>query len=125
MNDVLASEVDVLPTIAAFTSTPHLNSTMGRDLLDQSFDGHRVVFTTDAHGKIRSNGVLSRDFYFTMTSDGSQRSLHHLAADDPSINVADANPEIASEMEAMCCAFYETARYLSHFNSPDKLTAQP
>ena len=121
ISDILASEVDVLPTVAAFTSTPHLNSTMGRDLLDPTFDGQRMVFTTDAHGKIQSNGLLNRDFYFTMTTDGSQRSLFHLAAETPSANVADTHPAVASEMEAICRAFYETARYLSHFNSPERL----
>ncbi len=118
-NETLASEVDLLPTLAAFTSTPHLNSTMGRDLLDPTFDGQRTVFTIDG----QTIGLLSREFYFTRTIDGSERSLFQLAADSPSTSVADAYPAVTKEMETACWAFYETARYLSHFNAPEKLRA--
>jgi hypothetical protein len=119
----MASEVDLLPTIAGLASTPHLNSTLGRDLLAPGFDGRRGVFLTDDPGRVRWIGLLNQEFYFTRQVDGSRRSLHRLASESPLVNRIDEHPDVIREMEEFCCAYYETARSLAHFNSPAKIAA--
>ncbi len=121
IDDGLASEIDLLPTIAGVTSTPYLNSTLGRDLLDPRFDGPRSVFTSDEQGKDRSVGLLNADFYFTRSLDGSRTALYRLDAESPAVDCAADYPVVAREMATACEAFYETARYLAHHNSPGKL----
>ena len=59
-----------------------------------------------------------------MGVNGSGKSLHRLDAANPAINAAAEYPAVAQEMEKICRAFYETARYLPHFNSPDRLKAE-
>ena len=45
VSDQLVSALDVLPTIASVTQTGYTDSTLGRDLMDKSFDQHRYAFT--------------------------------------------------------------------------------
>jgi membrane-anchored protein YejM (alkaline phosphatase superfamily) len=125
VRDTIASEVDVLPTIAAFTSTAHFNSTLGRDLLDTNFDGRRYAFIIDEQSKIPVISLLSRDFYFQMMADGSGKSLFRLDSPKPSVNAIAAHPAATQEMETLCRSIYETSRYMPYFNSPDRLKTRP
>ena len=124
VRNTLASEVDVLPTIAAFTSTPHLNSTLGRDLLDTKYNGMRYAFTIDEQSKVPTISLLGREFFFQMMADGTGKKLYHIATASPTVNVIAEHPAVAQEMEKLCRSFYETARYMPYFNSPEKLKAK-
>ncbi len=124
VRDTIASEVDVLPTIATFTSTPHLNSTLGRDLLDTKYDGMRYAFTIDEQSKVPTISLLGREYFFQMMADGSGKKLYHITSANPTANVLAEHQTVAQEMEKICRSFYETARYMPYFNSPDKLKAK-
>ena len=121
--DKVASQVDVLPTIAALTQTDYINSTMGRNLLDESFDDSRYAFTIE-HGGGRVIGVLADDYYFMMNYDGSEARLHRLDSETPRDDVSAEHPEITQELAEYTASFRDTIQYIRENNKPDEINAQ-
>ncbi|NVM20326.1 MAG: sulfatase-like hydrolase/transferase [Desulfobacterales bacterium] len=119
----MASEVDLLPTIAGLASIPYVNSTFGRDLLDDRFDARRHAFTIVTKGGVEI-GVISNKFYFLTNADGSNKRLHEIYSDTPRKNLIDKFPQIAAELERICRGIYETARYIRYHNSPEMVAAK-
>ncbi len=115
--DTIASEVDVLPTIAALTKTSYLNTTLGRDLLDSTFKDKRYAFTIE-HGTNRTIGLLSNEYYLLMQSDGSKRSLHELKDDNARADISAQKPGIAKMMTEKLTAIWNTIRYMRENNKP-------
>jgi phosphoglycerol transferase MdoB-like AlkP superfamily enzyme len=120
--DKVASEVDVLPTIARIASVPHLNSTFGRDLLDTRFDMQRYAFTIK-HQRVPEIGLISDKFYFLINADGTDKRLRQIYSDTPRKNVTDEYPEVVAELEPLCRGIYETANYMRYHNSPEMVVA--
>jgi phosphoglycerol transferase MdoB-like AlkP superfamily enzyme len=118
--DRVASEVDVLPTVASLASVPHLNTTLGRDLLAEGFDSMRYAFTVANQSTVPEIGLIGDEFYFVMNSDGSGKRLHRLDSGDPRENVSAQFPDTALEMERLCRGLYETSRYMPYFNAPEQ-----
>ena len=118
--DTIASEVDVLPTVASLTSASYLNTTLGRNLLDNSYDMNRYSFIIGSHGPVSEIGLLDSRFYFTMNSDGSSKRLHLLDNETPRNDVTKDYPDKAASMDELCRGLFETSRYISYHNSPDR-----
>jgi phosphoglycerol transferase MdoB-like AlkP superfamily enzyme len=116
--DTIASEIDVMPTIASVTKTSYLNTTLGRDLTDEQFDDDRYAFTIE-HGGGRTIGLLSDDYYLLMKPDGSSKRLHHLASDDPRTNVSTDKPEMTDLLTQKLTAIWNTVRYMRENNKPE------
>lgn len=115
--DKIASELDILPTVAALTSTSYLNTTLGRDLFDHKLDSEgRYAFTIYDQATVPQIGLLDGEYYFVMNSDGSNKRLHIYGSENPRDNVADKHPEKAASMERLCRAYYETAKYMIYNN---------
>jgi len=117
----IASEVDVLPTIASLTGTPYLNTTLGRDLFDTRYDDKRYAFTIRSQDKLPEVGLVSNDFYFIMYGDGTKKRLHDYSSTDPRQDVQARFPEVMAKMDELCNALWETARYMPYFNGHDRL----
>lgn len=115
--DTIASEVDVLPTIASITGTSYLNTTLGRDLTDDTFNDNRYTFTIE-HGSNRTIGLLSDEYYLLMQADGSNPKLHHLLSDNPRNDVADENKEVMDTLTHKLTAIWNTIRYMRENNKP-------
>ena len=115
--DTIASEVDVLPTIAALTKTSYLDTTLGRDLLDSTFAGKHYAFTIE-HGTNRTIGLLSDKYYLLMQSDGSKRSLHGLKGDNARADISAKNPAVTKSMTEKLTAIWNTIRYMRENNKP-------
>ena len=115
--DTIASEVDVLPTIASITGTSYLNTTLGRDLTDDTFNDNRYAFTIE-HGSNRTIGLLSDEYYLLMQADGSNPKLHHLLSDNPRNDVADENKEVMDTLTHKLTAIWNTIRYMRENNKP-------
>lgn len=111
----IASEVDVLPTIASITKTSYLNTTIGRDLLDESFDDKRYAFTIE-HGSNRTIGLLSDEYYLQMQADGSKQRLHHLYGEDPRADVSSENTGITEQLSNKLSALWNTILYMRENN---------
>jgi phosphoglycerol transferase MdoB-like AlkP superfamily enzyme len=123
VDEKVASEVDVLPTIAGLAEIAYVNSTLGRNLLDSRFDGMRCAFTI-SHRKVPEIGLISNDFYFLTNADGTNRRLHAIAGDRPGVNVMDEYPEITSTVEPLCHGLYEAANYIRYNNTPEMVAAK-
>lgn len=129
--DTVASEVDVLPTVASLTGTPYINTTFGRDLLDPRFADTRYAFIlpdkfglTDQFGRAGISLVSDR-FYLSMPQDGIGYTLHDLLSRKPVTDVQAAHPEQARTMATLCRAVYETARYMLYHNQPLAVEGPP
>jgi phosphoglycerol transferase MdoB-like AlkP superfamily enzyme len=122
VEDKIASELDVLPTLAGLANTPYLNTTLGRDLLDPSLDDTRYAFTISEQDELPQLGLISQKFVYQMNADGSKRGLHLYDSETPREDVTEQYPETARKMELMIDAYYETARYMPYFNK--NVTAQ-
>jgi phosphoglycerol transferase MdoB-like AlkP superfamily enzyme len=114
--DTVASEVDVLPTLAGLAGRPYVNTTFGRDLFDPRFDGRRYAFTI-LHMPVPQLGLIGPDHYFAIKADGRGAQLFRTAADLPPENVIASQPEIARPMEEICRGIYEYARFIRYHNA--------
>ena len=121
--DTIASEVDVLPTIASLTRTPYLDTTLGRDLFDESFSDERYAFTIE-HGSGRTIGLLSDKFYLLRQVDGEGEQLHQLDGKNPRKDVSAKFGDVKKDMEEKLEAIWQTIRYMRENNRPDE-TEQP
>jgi phosphoglycerol transferase MdoB-like AlkP superfamily enzyme len=115
MNEI-ASEVDMLPTVAGIATDGYLNTTMGRDLFDDRFKDKRYAFTATDSVKMRL-GLLGPQFYFQMNSDGTNPALHDLHANDARTNVMAKYPEQAKKYEQLMNGIYQTTRYMRFHNA--------
>ncbi|UCE88570.1 MAG: sulfatase-like hydrolase/transferase [Pseudomonadota bacterium] len=118
----LASEVDVLPSIAALVLPRYKNTTLGRDLFDPRFDDKRYAFTV-THGSQLEIGLVDEQFYYVTNADGSGARLHDLHATTPRDDVAAQHPEAMARMQRLNRAIYETARYMRYHNKPENIAA--
>ena len=115
--DTIASEVDVLPTIASITATSYINTTIGRDLTDVAFDDDRYAFTIE-HGSNRTIGLLSDEYYLLMQADGSNQKLHRLSSDTARQDVSADNLEITKLLADKLTALWNTVLYMRENNKP-------
>ena len=120
--DKVASQVDVLPTIASVTQTDYIGSTMGRDLLDERFDDNRYAFTIE-HGGGRVIGLLNDEYYFMMRFDGTDAKLHRLDSDTPREDVSAQHPEITKTLSEYTAAMRDTIQYMRENNKPGDIIA--
>jgi len=119
----VASQVDVLPTVASITQTDYVNSTMGRDLLDERFDENRYAFTIEHAGE-RVIGLLSDEYYLMMRFDGSDAKLHRLDSENPREDVSAQHPEIAKTLVEYTSAMRDTIQYMRENNKPGDIIPQ-
>lgn len=107
----VASQVDVLPTLAGLARISYRNTTLGRDLLAQvqkDSGQSNVAFIVNPDDK--SIGVVNGSWYYTCNQQGKQEKMiwadfsrqENTAAKDASLR---RNREYA-------LAFFETARYM-------------
>lgn len=116
--DKIASEVDVLPTVAALAAPGYTNTTLGRDLLDPRYDDQRYAFTI-VHDKVPQLGLLGDNYLLQMRADHSRPELHAIDGDNFRQDVSDAHPDVARRMRDLTLGIYETAKYLRHHNPND------
>ncbi len=119
----VASQVDVLPTIADLTQTSHINSTMGRSLLDEAYNDRRYAFTIE-HGGGRVIGLLTDAYYFMMRYDGSDAKLHRLDSETPRDDISAAHPQLTQELAEYTAAFRDTIEYMREHNQPGDIVTK-
>jgi phosphoglycerol transferase MdoB-like AlkP superfamily enzyme len=114
--DKIASEVDLLPTLAGLAAPGYTDTTLGRDLLDPRFDNKHYAFTI-THYTNPEIGLIGPDHYFRMYADGTNKLLIDTSSDHPTENVIADQPEVAASMEALTRGIYETAKYMRFHNA--------
>jgi len=116
----IASEVDVMPTIAGLLNHAYTNSTLGRDLLDPQFDNSRYAFTV-SHGSKQRIGLISDSHYFQMDEAGTNASLHDLNSKSPRRDISKQYPRMKAQLEHKLKAINTTINYMRYHNSKSQI----
>ncbi len=121
----VASELDVLPTLAGLAGQRYTTTTLGRDLFDKRFDGERYAFII-RHARDPQIGVIdNQGFFFQTRLNSGKSSLHRVDSDTPRRGLNKRYPERAEELERITRAYYETARWMLSHNTLKDLTEAP
>ena len=114
--DKVASEVDVLPTLADLADVGYKNTTLGRDLLDPKFDGSRYAFIRDVKrpGEV---ALINDKYYYELHEYHGEDALFAIDSENPRENVIKQHPEVAASMKNLTDAFYQTAKYMRYHNN--------
>jgi len=107
----VASQVDVLPTLAGLANINYTNTGFGRDLVKQfAADSGKsnLAFIYDANNK--DIGVINGPWYYTRNQQGSQEKM--VWADFNAIAGTDKKDSLTAVNRAYAEALYETARYM-------------
>ena len=89
----IASQIDLMPTIAGIVGRPALNKTLGRNLLDTRHDAWRYAFIESKRGPVPIIGLVSDNFYLEMNADGTEVELHEYNSDTPKREVGSRYPD--------------------------------
>ncbi len=103
----VASQLDVLPTIAGILRQPYTNSALGRDLTDSSYTD-RYAFI--ANPDLQSIALVGNKVYFEKSKSGVVKLVS--MTDEPLTATQAEQDSIMKRMQKITEAFYETSRYL-------------
>lgn len=115
----IASELDVMPTIAGVLGRPYLNTTLGRNLLEPAPGARRYAFILIPYTNPAPIGLLDDEFYFLIDSARRPR-LYRYLSDNPEADVSAQFPQQRERMEHLTRGLYETARYMLYNNRRDR-----
>jgi phosphoglycerol transferase MdoB-like AlkP superfamily enzyme len=104
----IASQVDILPTIAGIIDASYTNTGMGKDLY-KNLQADNYAFIIDHDTK--QIGVVHGDYYFGRHISSGAEDFVSIINNNP-IQKNPISDSIRLKMSLMTNAFYETARYL-------------
>ncbi len=110
----VVSQIDVLPTIASLTGQKYLNTTLGRNVLNNDNGNNYAFIIHHDEGQI---GMMTNDFYFTKNLNFTREELHLLSSSNFSTAQKDS---IKNKMSEITTAFYETAKWMLLNNKKGK-----
>ncbi|MBF0264828.1 MAG: LTA synthase family protein [Gammaproteobacteria bacterium] len=116
--DAVVSEVDVLATMAALAGQDYTASAMGRDMFDSRYDKSRFAFTI-LHTNPPQIGMISKDHYFKMLSNGTNMTFHDIHSNKPLEDIKKQFPEQVSLFRDLTLGYYETVQYMLYHNKRD------
>ncbi len=110
-----ASEVDVMPTIAALAGQSYSIQTMGRDLFDSRYDDKQGAFTI-RHGNQPFIGMVSGNYYFLRHYGVDEGALHVIDSNTPQKDVSAEHKELFEKLKNLTNSYYKTAQYMLYHN---------
>lgn len=117
-SSTVASETDILPTLASLAGYRYTNTTFGRDLTDPRFGEPRRAFIIE-RSPIPFVGLIDNEYFFRWRIDGKEKHLHHINSEEPRQDVLAQHPDKAAELETLTRAYYESAKYIINNNGRD------
>jgi phosphoglycerol transferase MdoB-like AlkP superfamily enzyme len=102
----VVSQIDVLPSVAALIGLPYLNTTLGRDVINNREINKYAFIIHHDEGRI---GMVTNDFYFTKNLNFSKEELRFFSTHTYTASQQDS---IKTKMSAVTTAYYETARWM-------------
>jgi phosphoglycerol transferase MdoB-like AlkP superfamily enzyme len=103
----IASQIDVLPTIAGMIQEPYVNTTLGRDLLDTCLKNN-YAFIVNQDGRI---GMVTDNFYFTKNINFPEEQIFPINSNRLNCTWQEVKA-IKTKMSEVTTAYYETARWM-------------
>jgi phosphoglycerol transferase MdoB-like AlkP superfamily enzyme len=111
-------EVDIMATIAGLSGNTYINSTMGRDILNEDFQNkdHYMFFMT--HEQSPTINLLSENYLFKIKANGENARLYSYYDENTySKNIINKHADIADKMKNLTLGIYEQTRYTRYHNS--------
>lgn len=93
----LASQVDILPTIASLFGIPYSLRTLGRDLFDSNNDANRYAFVYSWFATPTKFGLIGDEYYYSEQAD--QIGLYKYHDKDFFKDYSKEQPEIFGKMQ--------------------------
>lgn len=112
--ETIASELDVLPTVAAYTGNSYRNTTLGRDALSIKASEEQYAFIISFQEQ-PIIGLIGKDYYYQVKADGTQARLHNLSV-SPEKDILSTEPDIVANMHDLLIGLYESAAYIRYHN---------
>lgn len=105
----VASQLDILPSVAALAKQSYLNSTFGRNLFDSTDGQERYAFIADP--EVPSIGLVSNDYYFVRNLKTKQRNFVSVV-NDKAVEINPTTDSAKSRMARLTESLYETAKWM-------------
>ncbi len=110
--NIPASQLDIMPTIAAICGIPYSNTSLGVDLTSANQPKYAFIMDPD----VRQIGVIDSLYYYNYKLNSGKESITYLNSNQPV--VADRN--MLNHYKTITSAFYESSRYLLLNNKKKK-----
>ena len=110
----IATQMDIMPTLASLLGQPYRTATLGKDLLDPAFQDKSAAFTFTTFRRPARYGLLQGDYYLNVDPDGSAK-LYRTDEPDPA-DRAGAEPQRKAEMLQLANGFHQWSKYLLSHN---------
>jgi phosphoglycerol transferase MdoB-like AlkP superfamily enzyme len=106
VHNEVVSQIDVLPTIGGLTGNSYINTTLGRDVLNNKSGNHYAFVIYHDEGQI---GMVTDHYYYTKNINFNKEELHLF----PSANLSPLQQDsVKAKMSETTSAFYETAKWM-------------
>jgi len=120
---LLASQVDVMATIASITGMPVTNTTLGRNLFDTRLAGARYALIQPKTGLVPEIGLLDEEYLMLVNVDGSVPRLFAYRSETPAQDIGGDHPERLQEMSEIGRDLYHTSKWMLYHNARDGQSA--
>lgn len=115
--DAIATQMDIMPTIAGAIGAPVDNLAMGRNLFDS--DNERgVAFIHRRWGTGSELLLLDGEYLLTMKEGQSSAVLNAYRSKDPGVNIAAERPDLAQSMTSFAESIYDASGNLLFGGEP-------
>ncbi len=111
------SEVDIMATVAGLSGVSYINSTFGRDLLEENFDEKDHYAFYIEHSTNPQLTLIGDEFIYKVKADGSEGKLYKYYYEQSEKEMSKQYPDIAMKMRRVCLGIYENTRYTRFNNS--------
>ncbi len=114
----VASQIDILPTIASLAKIPYTNNSMGRNLFDtlvplseykSVFKPEKFAFVIDHD--VHTVGLVSNQYYYVKNLKTGKVEFVSMTGNDP-VPVNEETDSVKNYLQRLTDAYYETAKYL-------------
>jgi phosphoglycerol transferase MdoB-like AlkP superfamily enzyme len=116
-HDVMATEMDVLPTLAGLTGHTFANTGLGRNLFALDPKAPRYAWSYVYYANPLELFVYDQEYIVRGTPDGAQNMYLYNGADS-ALDVKEKFPEKFKEMSDLLLGFYETGKWMIFHNKP-------
>jgi phosphoglycerol transferase MdoB-like AlkP superfamily enzyme len=114
VNNMIASQVDIMPTLASLVGIPYQTQTLGQNILAKKEADNNVAFIYTWHAKPERFGVVN-DKYFLVKEAGEFKLFDYLS-DSPLTDLSMTNSDVFDELKDLAQGYMETSRYLIYNN---------
>jgi phosphoglycerol transferase MdoB-like AlkP superfamily enzyme len=104
----VASQIDILPTLAGMMHQPYTNTTLGRDLLNSKGKTNAAFIIHHDEGKI---GVVTDDYYFVKNLRITKEELMPVRSNTLDLSAREED-SVKNKLSQLTSALYETAKWM-------------